>query len=116
MCSLSPWNYELWPQDQLNFQVPNSYHPDELSYLTEYVLIPHAEGTSHMPIMMVNVSVAPEGKMLRSELEAALYIARAQHANGRFTDHKIKPVSLPFADACSPRSEDSLTSRLVHRS
>lgn len=98
MCSPSPEieTYEWTSQDLLDFGTPNSYKKD-LEFQTYYVLIPHAKDTPHLPIIMVDESMGEEGKILRSELEAAVHMSRVQHFSGRFTDHKVKPVSPPLS-------------------
>ncbi|EAQ89360.1 predicted protein [Chaetomium globosum CBS 148.51] len=41
---------------------------------------------------MLDPNVAPEGKMLWSELDAAVTLLREQIRPGRFTDHHTKPA------------------------
>jgi hypothetical protein len=57
-------------------------------------MLPTAADTPHTGITMFDPVVAPEGTMLRSELDAAVTLLREQVRSGRFTDHHTKPVSI----------------------
>ncbi|KAK4129889.1 hypothetical protein BT67DRAFT_446234 [Trichocladium antarcticum] len=61
-------------------------------YLTGYYKVPTAADTPHLGITMLNPTVAPEGKMLESELKAAVACLWEQTRSKQFTDHHTKPV------------------------
>jgi hypothetical protein len=65
-------------------------------YLTGYYKVPTAADTPHLGITMLNPTVAPEGKMLESELKAAVACLWAQTRSKQFTDHHTKPVRKTF--------------------
>ncbi|KAL2258504.1 hypothetical protein VTK26DRAFT_8169 [Humicola hyalothermophila] len=78
--------------EDLDSSVPDRCNHDKLTYITGSVQVPTAANKPHMAIMMYDASVAPEGKVLRSELDAAVTLIREQLRSGRFTDHHTKPV------------------------
>ena len=80
----------------MDFAAPISLYSPDTRYLTYYYLIPTATDKPHMGIIMLDPMVAPEGKMLWSELDAAVTLLREQIRSGRFTNHYIKPVSPPY--------------------
>ena len=60
--------------------MPDGYH------------VPAAADKPHMGIIMLDPTVAPEGKMLESELKAAATLLQEQVRSGQFTNHHTKPV------------------------
>ncbi|KAH6628037.1 hypothetical protein F5144DRAFT_292925 [Chaetomium tenue] len=61
-------------------------------YVPNYYRVPTAADKPHMGIIMLDSNVAPEGKMLWSEVDAAVTLLREQIRPGRFTDHHTKPA------------------------
>ncbi|EAQ89495.1 predicted protein [Chaetomium globosum CBS 148.51] len=80
-------------QEDMSFRSPMGDCPDKAGlYLTGHYLLPIAANTPHLGITMLNPTVAPEGRMLESELKAAVACLWAQTRSKEFTDHHTKPV------------------------
>ena len=77
----------------MDFAAPIGGNFSNTMYVTNYYQVPTATDKPHMGIIMLDPNVAPEGKMLWSELDAAVTLLREQIRSGRFTNHHTKPVS-----------------------
>lgn len=87
----------------MDFAAPIGGNFSNTMYVTKYYQVPTATDKPHMGIIMLDPNVAPEGKMLWSELDAAVTLLREQIRSGRFTNHHTKPVS-PLLYTFSPSS------------
>ncbi|KAL1865941.1 hypothetical protein VTK73DRAFT_4947 [Phialemonium thermophilum] len=75
-----------------DFEYPDRETGRQEMYVSHSVFTARCEDRPHTAILMCDASVAPEDKMLLSELEASVALLRYQLAGGRFTDHHTKPV------------------------
>ena len=89
-------NYGAQDQEDMDFAAPIGNDFSDTMYITNYYQVPTTTDKPHMGIVMLDPTVAPEGKMLWSELEAAVTLLREQVRSGRFTNHHTKPVSPPI--------------------
>ena len=76
------------------FESPFGFnYSSDLEYRPHYYLLPAAADKPHFSMVMLDPTVAPEGKMLESELRAAATLLHVQTRSKRFTNHHTKPVS-----------------------
>ena len=92
--TLQPSNmYEAVDQEDMGFAAPIGGDFSNTMYVTKYYQVPTATDKPHMGIIMLDPNVAPEGKMLWSELDVAVTLLQEKIRSGRFTNHHTKPVS-----------------------
>ena len=96
------------------FESPFGFnYSSDLEYTPHYYQLPAAADKPHFSMAMLDPTVAPEGKMLESELRAAATLLHVQTRSKRFTNHHTKPVS-PLTP--SPNQPSSLKLTTSQRS